>query len=147
MFRKMFVQSVLLVVLFTSVSYGQDVKVDPLFQGTFISLSAMVQDSEYSRPQIIDMNTEVFLSSTVDTMSFPTMLSGGAIKVVEIERADFTIAVTRKLIAYKFYLEGCKYPAHIGYYGQDSDGDDIFLFRDYNDEGKLVHIKLYKLDD
>jgi hypothetical protein len=128
MFRKFLLQTVLLVVLFTSVSYGQDVKVDPLFQGTFICTSAIVQDTEYSIPVVVDMNTTVFLFS-------------------KIEEADFMFAVTKKIKAYKFYLEGCKHPAHIGYYGQDSDGDGVFLFRDYNDEGKLVHIKLYKLKD
>jgi hypothetical protein len=147
MFRKFLLQTVLLVVLFTSVSYGQDVKVDPLFQGTFICTSAIVQDTEYSIPVVVDMNTTVFLFSNVDRMSFPTMIPGGAIKVVKIEEADFMFAVTKKIKAYKFYLEGCKHPAHIGYYGQDSDGDGVFLFRDYNDEGKLVHIKLYKLKD
>lgn len=147
MFRNA-VFSMLLVVMFISGSYGQDVKVDPLFQGTFVSLSAMVQASDFARVEIVDMKVEVFWIATIQEMSFPAMMKG-TYRVVKIERDDFKFwpAGGKTIKAYKFYMEGMPQPAHIGYFGKDNDGDDIFLFRDRNQEGHLVHIKLYKTTD
>lgn len=147
MFRNA-VFSMLLVVMFISGSYGQDVKVDPLFQGTFICTGAIVQASDFAKVEIVDMKVEVFCISTVQQMTFPTMIKGTH-QIVKIEKSDFTFwpAGGKTIQAYKFYFEGMPHPAHIGYFGKDNEGDDIFLFRDYNNEGKLVHIKLYKLND